>query len=101
MPTVKSITLLLFVVTYAAAGRFDLSSLGKLARVSDPQIAPDSKSIVVVVSRPNYEANRFDAELVLVSLGGGAQRSLTRDRQNLSSPRWSPMGDRLAFLAQG
>jgi hypothetical protein len=40
------------------ASRFELVSLGKLARVSDPQISPDGKSVVVVVARPNYEDNR-------------------------------------------
>ena len=71
----------------AAASRFDLGSLGKLARVTDPQISPDGKSVVVVVARPNYEDNRFDAELVLVGLAGGQQRVLTRDRLAVSAPR--------------
>lgn len=40
------------------AKRFDLDSAAKLARLSDPQISPDGKSIVVVVARANYEDNR-------------------------------------------
>ena len=83
------------------AGRFELASLGKLARVSDPQISPDGKSVVVVVARPNYEDNRFDAGLVLVDVANGQERVLTHDRRGVSSPRWSPAGDRLAFLASG
>ena len=84
----------------AASGRFDLEALARLARVSDPQISPDGRSIVVIVSRPNYDDNRTDAELVLVDVATGAQRVLTRGRKQLAAPRWSPSGDRLAFLAE-
>jgi dipeptidyl aminopeptidase/acylaminoacyl peptidase len=83
------------------ARRFDLADLGRLVHLSDPQIAPDGKSIVVVVSRANEAENRFDAELVAVDLATRVQRKLTFERQALSSPRFSPAGDRLAFLAAG
>src|SRR5437660_8477806 len=85
--------------TAFAANRFDLSYLGKMVRVSDPQIGPDAKSIVVVVSRPNYEEDRHQTQLVLVDVATGSNRPLTHDRRGVSSPRWSPSGDRLAFLA--
>src|SRR5205823_4481884 len=67
--------------------------------VSDPQISPDGRSIACVVSRPNAAEDRFDSEIVLVDVASGKQRTLTHDRKGLGSPRWSPSGDRLAFLA--
>jgi dipeptidyl aminopeptidase/acylaminoacyl peptidase len=70
----------------------------RLASVSDPQISPDGKSIVCVISRPNAKENRFEDELVLVDVATGAQRTLTYDRRHVGSPRWSPNGDRLAFI---
>ncbi len=84
-----------------AANRFDIAHLDKIHRVADPQFAPDGKSIVSVVSHPNYAEDRYDADLVLVDVSSGRQRTLTRDRRAVSSPRWSPAGDRLAFLATG
>ena len=78
-----------------------LEDLSRLVRINDPQISPDGRSIVIVVSRPNLEENRYDSELVLVDVATGAQRVLTRDRQRLGHARWSPTGDRLAFLAEG
>jgi dipeptidyl aminopeptidase/acylaminoacyl peptidase len=51
-----------------------------------------------VVSRPNYAENRYDAQLLLVDVASQAQRVLS-DRRGSSQPRWSPSGDRLAFLA--
>jgi dipeptidyl aminopeptidase/acylaminoacyl peptidase len=79
--------------------RFGIEHLGKLVRVADPQISPDGTRIVAVVSRPNYEDNRFDAELVLIDTATQKLRVLTHDRRGVSFPRWSPSGDRLAFLA--
>src|SRR5437870_4647077 len=56
------------------------------------------KSIAIVVSRANYEENRYDPELVMVDVGTHAARVLTHDRRGVSQPRWSPDGTRLAFL---
>src|SRR5437899_13021471 len=83
----------------AQTKRIDLSALQKLVNLSDPQIAPDGRSIACIVSRVNWTDDRFDANLVLVDVGSGMQRKLTYDRKGIASPRWSPNGDRLAFLA--
>ncbi|MFI5166947.1 MAG: S9 family peptidase [Thermoanaerobaculales bacterium] len=83
----------------AARRHFDLEQTAKLVRVADPQIAPDGRSIVVVVSRQDLEANKWESQLVRVDIADGAQRVLTPARKRVSHPRWSPSGDRLAFLA--
>ena len=84
----------------AQPGRMDLDAFSRIVRLSDPQIAPDGRSIVLVVSRANLEDNRFDADLVQVDVASGARRPLTSGRRGLGLPRWSPSGDRLGFLAQ-
>src|SRR5437588_2814957 len=83
----------------AQTKRIDFSDLQKLVNLSDPQIASDGKSIACVVSRVNWTEDRFDANLVLVDIASGTQRTLTYDRKGTAAPRWSPTGDRLAFLA--
>jgi len=83
----------------AASKRFELADLAKLVGVSDPQVAPDGKSITVVVSRPDMEKNKFKSELVLIDIESEKQRVLTFDREGVHQPRWSPDGGRLAFLA--
>jgi dipeptidyl aminopeptidase/acylaminoacyl peptidase len=79
--------------------RMELDDLGRIVRISDPQFAPDGKSIVVVMSRANYDENRYDADLVIVDVASGSQRTLTQDRRGVGQPRFSPSGDRLAFLS--
>jgi dipeptidyl aminopeptidase/acylaminoacyl peptidase len=81
-----------------AAERFGVEHLGKLVRVADAQIAADGKNVVAVVSRVNYAENRYDPQLVLVDVATQAQRVLS-ERRGVSLPRFSPSGDRLAFLA--
>ncbi len=77
----------------------DFADLGKRVGLSDPQISPNGKSIVVVSSRSNYEENRFENHLYLVDVQSGKKRPLTYNRYSVRQPRWSPSGDRLAFVA--
>lgn len=96
--------LVLFAVCAASlcAQRFQVADQFKIVSVSDPQLSPDGKSIVCVVSRPNAKDNRHESELVLVDIASGAQRVLTApDRRSVSSPRWIAKGTALSFLAPG
>ena len=95
----KLLVLILAFAAAAAAARFTLEQTGRIVRVADPQISPDGRSVAAVVSRTNYEENRYDPELVLIDIATRAERVLTRDRRGLSQPRWSSDGARLAFLA--
>src|SRR5581483_464180 len=80
--------------------RFTVADLDKLVSISDTQISPDGRLVVFAVSRVNMEKNRFERELVLLDLSSKEQRVLTYDREGVGQPRWSPQGERLAFVAK-
>ncbi len=80
---------------------FQVSDTEKLVSVSDPQISPDDKSIAVMVGHINMKEDGTDTEIVLVDIASGAKRVMTSGHKHASSPRWSPNGDRLAFIAAG
>ncbi len=104
MPNKKKVLTFLAVLLVAAAAsaqqrRIQLEDLARIVTVSDPQISPDGKSIVCVVTRQNFDEDRSDHELVLVDVATGTQKVLTFERKGTGSPRWSPSGDALAFVA--
>ncbi|HXW76564.1 MAG TPA: hypothetical protein VEJ20_04065, partial [Candidatus Eremiobacteraceae bacterium] len=77
-----------------------VQDLRQLVGLTDPQLSPDGRWVAVLVSHDDYDKDRYDSELVLVSVAWGTQRVITYDRTGLGSPRWSPGGDQLAFIAQ-
>src|SRR5262249_33557422 len=89
---------LLAVVALTQQARFTLDDAARIVRLSEPQLAPDGKSLVFVAERQNVQDNRWDAQLVLVDVASGAQRVLVTGRE-VSSPRWAPRGDRVAFIS--
>src|SRR5262249_32309090 len=88
----------------AATGnpRVEIADLHRIVKVSDPQISPDGKSVVCVVARANIKDDEWESELVLVATGPGdaSSRPLTYGRKHVSDPRWSPSGDRIAFISE-
>src|SRR5580765_2232281 len=79
--------------------RFTLDDFSKVARVADPQFAPDGKSIAVIVSRPNLDEDRYDPELTVVDIATRKSQTVVKGLTGLSFERWSPDGTKFAFLA--
>lgn len=84
----------------AQARRFSADDLPKIVRIGEPQIAPDGKTVAFVVARANLTEDRYDTELDLVDVATHQMRAMTHGRLGIGSPRWSPTGDRIAFIAQ-
>jgi len=88
-------------VSAIAQKKFEVADLSRITGVSDPQISPDAKSIVVVVSRPDTMKNMVNRELVLIDIATRNQKVITFGRTLVSQPQWSPTGQYLSFLALG
>ncbi len=75
-----------------------LTDLGQITDLSEPQISPDGRSVALVLSRANFRDNRYDDALAIVDVRTRQLSILTERFSTLRHPRWSPSGDRLAFL---
>ncbi|MBL8959430.1 MAG: S9 family peptidase [Gemmatimonadetes bacterium] len=72
-----------------------------LKQLSGVQLSPDGKSVAYVVESFDLAGNKSDTDLWLASAdGSGAPRRLTTSDKKDRSPRWSPDGQRLAFISE-
>ena len=70
-----------------------------LQYVQDPQISPDGKSIVYKRSGFDIMKDRAKGDLWLINTDGSNHQKLSSHEAGESSPRWSPDGDRIAFIS--
>ena len=68
--------------------------------LSDPQLSPDGSLVAYVQDAPDWKENKRIGHIWRVPVSGGAPVQLTRGARGESSPRWSPDGLTLAFLAR-
>lgn len=78
---------------------FTIDDLLKVRRAGDPQLSPDGRWIAYTITDIDKEANRGTTRIYLIGAEGGEPRLLLPDRRPANSPRWSPDGTRLAFVA--
>ena len=76
------------------SGRRDLPGIRPQLRIS-----PDAKWLVWVKSTANKEKDARVSNLVLSSLAETKEIELTRGTDNNFGPRWSPDGERIAFIS--
>ncbi|MDE2731307.1 MAG: S9 family peptidase [Bacteroidota bacterium] len=75
----------------------DLDSYLDMESVSSPRLSPDGHEIVYTRGWIDKMNDRRASALWIMDADGSRNRFLTEG----SSPRWSPSGDRIAFVAQG
>jgi dipeptidyl aminopeptidase/acylaminoacyl peptidase len=100
---VCSLSFLLVVLAWVslagAAGNRPMvvDDLFRFRRVADPQISPDGKTVVYVVTTVELAANKTTSNLWLASADGSSRRQLTTAPKKDRHPRWSPDGKRILF----
>ena len=83
----------------ATSDRFQYLDVFDLEVAADPQISPDGSRIVYV--RRGFDIMTDGGRTALWALGsdGSDHRALTDGNSSVSSPRWSPDGNRLLYVS--
>ncbi len=97
-----TITLLVAVATAAADDHvkpFAAEDVFELEYANNPQVSPDGSRIVYERRMNDIMTDSTRTNLWIVDADGGNHRPLVSGTESASSPRWSPSGDRIAYVS--
>src|SRR5262245_33962325 len=71
-----------------------------MPRLQDPQLRPDGRQVLYTLSHANWKTNKRVSHVWRVNADGSGSVQLTNGSDGETSPRWSPDGRTIAFLAK-
>jgi dipeptidyl aminopeptidase/acylaminoacyl peptidase len=77
-----------------------LLDLIAIPHLGDPQLSPDGGEILFTKDAPDWKADKRVSHIFRIRPDGTALAQLTYGEKGESSPRWSPDGRSIAFLAR-
>ena len=80
---------------------FTTADLFGLTVAADPQISPDGRRIAYVRRTNDIMRDAAVSSIWLIDVASGAQSPLVTGEGLHASPRWSPGGERLAYVSSG
>jgi dipeptidyl aminopeptidase/acylaminoacyl peptidase len=80
------------------ARTLESADIGRIVNLEQPAISPDGRQIALVVVRPDVARAAYASALDVIDVSSGASQTLV-EGHDVSDPRWSPDGLRLAYLA--
>ncbi len=78
---------------------FEPMNVFDLEWATDPRISPDGKTIVYVRKSNDIMKDRERSNLWQISIDGSDHRPLYSGLKSIRSPRWSPNGEKLAYIS--
>ena len=78
---------------------FSAEDVFEMEYANDPQVSPDGARVAYVRSAMDIMTDRTRRSIWVVDVDGDNHRPLVSGSGTFSSPRWSPSGDRLAYLS--
>ncbi len=92
---------MLFAIELGAAQptSFLAEDVFELEYASDPRVSPDGSQVAYVRRSNDIMTDSTRSNIWIAAADGSDHRPLLSGQDNYSSPRWSPSGDRLAYLS--
>jgi dipeptidyl aminopeptidase/acylaminoacyl peptidase len=78
---------------------FDVQALLKIARIGEPQLSPDGKTVAFTVQAVDLDQNKKPKQIYVVAISGGEPRKITTLGGDNERAVWSPDSKRLAFIS--
>jgi dipeptidyl aminopeptidase/acylaminoacyl peptidase len=90
----------LFAATLAAQKQpFDVQTMLKIARIQEPQLSPDGKTVAFTVQTVDLAQNTKPKQIYTIPVNGGLPRQISMQGTDNERPEWSPDSARLAFIS--
>jgi dipeptidyl aminopeptidase/acylaminoacyl peptidase len=78
---------------------FDVDAMLRLARISEPALSPDGRTVVFTVERPDITGNTKPKQIYAVAVTGGLPIPITKDGTSNQRPRWTPDSRQIVFVS--
>ncbi len=83
----------------SSAAVFKNLDVFNLEIAADPQISPDGKTVIYARRSMDIMTDTARSNLWMVDIDGKNHRPLLSGKASYASPRWSPTGDRIAYVS--
>ena len=78
---------------------FNVQALLQIARISEPQLSPDGKTVAFTVQTIDVAQNTKPKQIYVVPTTGGAPHQITTQGTDNERPQWTPDSSRIVFIS--
>jgi dipeptidyl aminopeptidase/acylaminoacyl peptidase len=84
---------------FAQKQPFDVETMLKLARMSEPMLSPNGRLVAFTVETVDFDKNIKPKQIYVIPVDGGLPRQITQEGSDNERPRWSPDSRQIYFVS--